>query len=85
MEKLPARAAGRRHQEAVRVDLYLDHRVLGNDRDPHRSRGHGAGLRGAVGSAERQSGLSRDADTALRGTVVYFDTDFQRVVQPKLR
>lgn len=41
-------------------------------------------LPGAVGSAERQSDLSRPADSAVRRTVVYFDSDFQRAVQPEL-
>ena len=52
LEKLPAGAAGRGHQETVRVDLHLDHRVLGDDGDPHRGGRHGVGLRGAVGGAE---------------------------------
>lgn len=41
---------------------------------------HGSGVSGAVGSVARQSGLSRPADSALRGAIVHFNLDFQRVV-----
>lgn len=85
LEKLPAGAAGRGHQETVRVDLHLDHRVLGDDGDPHRGGRHGVGLRGAVGSAERQGDLPRAADPALCGAVIHLDPDLQRFVQPELR
>ncbi|STP22860.1 maltose transporter membrane protein [Escherichia coli] len=39
-----------------------------------------SGVSGAVGSVARQSGLSRPAYSALRGAIVHFNLDFQRVV-----
>ena len=68
------------------VSIFIwDHRVLGDDGDPHRGGRHGVGLRGAVGGAERQGDLPRAADPALCGAVIHLDPDLQRFVQPELR
>ncbi|STJ14027.1 maltose transporter membrane protein [Escherichia coli] len=58
----------------------LDRGVLADHRFFNGGGRHGSGVSGAVGSVARQSGLSRPADSALRGAIVHFNLDFQRVV-----
>ena len=80
LEKLYPRLHRRRHSETVPRHFRLDRGVLADHCLFNGGGRHGSGVSGAVGSVARQSGLSRPADSALRGAIVHFNLDFQRVV-----
>ncbi len=70
----------RRHSETVPRHFRLDRGVFTDHRLFNGGGRHGSGVSGAVGSVAWQSGISRPADSALRGAIIHFNLDFQRVV-----